>query len=368
MGGLGVHLANVLKNIDTENFSVSAITIGDTEKILENGVKIFSIEGTPSLMFTKDALSDTFILQSKYVAKALSLITAGTIQTPDIIHILDWSCAIAGEEIAAVTGAKIVFAVHLSINNYINNVHPLQQLLLDRACSEEFEACKRACKIIHVTQNYADLFPFSAFAHKTEIIHNGVNYSEFANAGTYELPGEKAVKVVYIGRITEMKNVQALWSINLPVNVDLIFIGGEQGSSSQLIADLQNFAQTDDQIHYIAGLYGQDKINAMSSADLIVMPSVHEPFGLVALEALAASQNGKTILAASFVDGLGEFLTAAAAINCGTSVTSIQNAVEAFLNLTETKKTEMRTAAMALAQAYSWGQTTSKIQNVWNNL
>lgn len=367
MGGLGVHLYNVIENINRDNFNVDVITIGDELEDF-NGITVWSIDGYPSLMKTKEALTDTFILQSRYVALALSLIKNNNIQTPDIIHALDWSVAIAAQEIARVTGAKIVFAVHLSINNYITDIHPFQKMMYDRACSEEFEACKQADAIIHVTQKYADIFPFSIFSHKTHVIHNGVNAQEYANAQEYQLPGERPRKFVYIGRIAEMKNVQTLFSTKIPEDADLIFIGSSQGSSERLLEDLQRLADSTEYIHYIPGLYGQDKINAMSSADLIIMPSLHEPFGLVALEALAAGQNGKAILLSSFVDGLEEFLTPQAAINCGTTTWSIQEAIRVYSEMSEEDKTEMRTQGILLANQYSWLSCTQKIENVWNGI
>lgn len=367
MGGLGVHLYNVVTNIDATINNVTVITVGDQQERINN-INIYSIEGFPSLMATKEALTDTFILQSRYVALALSLIADNSINKPDVLHVLDWSVAVAAQEIARVTGAKIVFAVHLSINNYLSNIHPMQKMAYDRACAEEFEACKRADAIIHVTQRYADLFPFAIFQHKTEIIHNGVNAQEFANAESYILPGNRPRKFVYIGRIAEMKNVQTLWTTPMPGDVDLIFIGGEQGSSQKLIADLQTLVSTSDHIHYIPGLYGQEKVNAMCSADVIIMPSTHEPFGLVALEALAAGQGGKTILMSSFVDGLGEFLTEDVAISCGTSIWSIQEAIARYSLMTPAELTEMRNAGVVLSNQYSWINTTRAIEAVWAKL
>lgn len=49
------------------------------------------------------------------------------------------------------------------------------------------------------------------------------------------------------------------------------------------------------------------KVDVFANVDLIIMPSKEEPFGLVALEAMAAAQNGKTIVATSRVHGLSEF-------------------------------------------------------------
>lgn len=368
MGGLGIHLLEVLKRVDAEEYNVAAICQGSQNIILENGVKIYGVSSDARINPYRDSIQETFIIQSRFVSLALSLIAIGDIPGPDIVHIMDWSTAIAGEEIAKATNAKTVFAVHLSINNYIKEVHHAQAWNFETAKTIEFEACRKAFRVLQVSEIYAEKFPFMIYKHKTEIVPNGVDCTAFANAQPYNHVGNNPIKIVYIGRIAEMKNVQSLMSINIPSNCDLIFIGGEQGSSDMLIKDLQAKAARIDNLHYIGALYDQEKINAIAAADLVIMPSVHEPFGMVALEALAAAQNGKTILAASFVDGLGEFLNEDAAINCGVSIQSIQDSIDLFLNMSDEEKNTMRQNAVALAQAYDWQHTVTAIENVWEGL
>ena len=74
------------------------------------------------------------------------------------------------------------------------------------------------------------------------------------------------------------------------------------------------------------------------------------------------------MLAASFVDGLGEFLTEEAAINCGTSVESVQAAVAKFMAMTDEEKQAMRDAGRKLAQQYSWEACAGKIGETWNGV
>lgn len=370
MGGLGVHLNEVLKRFDTTRYNVTAICHDSADYVMQDGkVKVFGINTGMPLDMGEDSVSDTLVYQTRFVSRYMQLIQSQELQTPDLIHICDWTTAVAGEEIARISGAKIVFAVHLSINASVTEVAPLYKLSLKTAQQIEWNICRKADKILHVSQMYADQFPFMFYAHKTAVCHNGVDYQTFANADTsVELPGDKPVKILYLGRIADMKNPHSLWSIKIPENVDLVFVGGEQGSSDILLQSLRTVAENNPQVHYMGAKYGQDKVDILASADLVVMPSTHEPFGMVALEALAAGQNGKTILAASFVDGLGEFLTEESAINCGTSVESIQAAVEQFLAMTEGQKAAMRQAGCALAQQYSWEACASKIQQAWDEV
>ena len=370
MGGLGVHLCEVLKRFDTAKYNIAAICHDSKDYTLQDGkVKIYGINTGMPLDMDGDSVADTLMFQTRFVSRFSMLLEQGEIGKPDLVHICDWTTAVAGEEIARMTGAKIVFAVHLSINASVSEVSPLYELSLKTAQQIEWNICRRADKILHVSQMYAEQFPFAFYTHKTAVCHNGVDYQAFADADTaVALPGDKPVKIVFLGRIAEMKNPHSLWSIKIPENADLVFVGGTQGSSDMLIESLRTVAANNPQVHYMGAKYGQDKVDILASADLVVMPSTHEPFGMVALEALAAGQNGKTVLAASFVDGLGEFLTEESAINCGTTVTSIQAAVEQFLAMTEEQKTAMRSAGCTIARQYSWEACASKIQQAWDEV
>ncbi len=371
MGGLGVHLNEVLQRIDVSRYNVSAVCQGSQEMTLQEGkVKVFGLYPM-SRSLEEDAYINTFINQSRFVARVNELIHASKMEVPDVIHIMDWTTAIAGEELANQFNAKIVFAVHLSINNYVKRIHPIQETSYRFATDLEFNMCRKAHKIIHVTDYYANLFPFNAFAQKTTVVHNGVDYISFSDAeNNYPLPGNHKIKVLYIGRFAPMKNVETIWHCieQLP-EIDFIFVGGEDGSDKALINRLRVLdAKQDSRIYYLGAKYGKDKRSIMASADLIIMPSTHEPFGLVALEALSAGQRGKTILCSSFVDGMGEFLTEDAAINCGTTVHSIVQAVNKYLAMTTEEKESIRAKGCELAQNYTWDNCAKGIQDVWASL
>lgn len=371
MGGLGVHLNEVLQRIDASRYNVSAVCQGSQEMTLQEGkVKVFGLYPM-SRSLEEDAYINTFINQSRFVARVNELIHASEMEVPDVVHIMDWTTAIAGEELANQFNAKIVFAVHLSINNYVKRIHPIQETSYRFATDLEFNMCRKAHKIIHVTDYYANLFPFNAFAQKTTVVHNGVDYISFSDAeNNYPLPGNHKIKVLYIGRFAPMKNVETIWHCieQLP-EIDFIFVGGEDGSDKALINRLRVLdTKQDSRIYYLGAKYGKDKRSIMASADIIIMPSTHEPFGLVALEALSAGQRGKTILCSSFVDGMGEFLTEDAAINCGTTIHSIVQAVNKYLAMTTEEKESIRAKGCELAQNYTWDTCAKGIQDVWASL
>ncbi len=373
MGGLGVHVDKLLSNINAEQFNVTALCQGAADCTMPNGVKVYGVDPSFPLTSTKDSFARTFLLQSRFSALAMSLLSQRKMPKPHIVHIMDWSTAVAGLDIAAVTGAKPVFAVHLSIGNYIKSPSPMQRSNWDEAKQIEFLACQKSFRVLQVSKSYSELYPFNFFSHKTSIIPNGIDLSDFdfsiiSHLPATHLPGKSIKKILYVGRIASMKNVQTLMDINMPGGCDLIFIGGDQGSSQPLIDRLKTVCDNDPNKFYMGAVYSEEKNYLMTQADLVIVPSVHEPFGIVALEALAAAQGGRTILASSFVGGMGDFLTPDAALNCGVTKESIEDCIARFLSMTDDEKSAMRTAAVELAGRYTWQNTTNEIESVYNSI
>ena len=379
MGGLGTHLCNILKHIDQVNYNVKVICLGTSDEVITvNDIEVHHVLNQSSLAPFKDAIQNVFLMQSKIVAKFMMLEFI-----PDVIHVMDWSTGFAGEVIAKQVNAKIVFAVHLGINSQ-NNIPSVQYLNYQKACDIEVSACKNAHSIIHVSNAYANGFPFNVFEFKTNIIYNGVNMLEYQSNAIDMGIGTNPIKIVYLGRLTDSKGIISLLEANLPPLCDLIIVGGEQGSQESLVKHIKSISRALDQsdlsqdeldqenakkpIYYVGAKFGQEKADILANADLVIMPSKEEPFGLVALESMAAAQNGKTIVATSRVQGLAEFCNDTNSLFCGTSPVEIASCIDSFLALTNEQKNNIRAGAVQTAQQMTWIQTSINIQTIWGGL
>lgn len=381
MGGLGIHLNNLLKTINTSEFLVKAICFGDSDEVdYINGAEVHYVQKDfQNYSELQDAYRETFLLQTLLIDKANSLNFV-----PDIVHIMDWSTAFAGELIANKHKAKIVFAIHLGINNTVSTVPSIQYSNYQQACNIELSACKNSDVILQVSNSYANDFPFNVFNYKTEVAYNGVNFSEFKSEKKSLEIGSNPIKIAYIGRMAVNKGVIEILNARIPENCDLIFMGGEQGGSNPIVNHIKSISRkanlntltkeeidfefTKRNFYYIGPKYNQEKVDVFANVDLIIMPSKEEPFGLVALEAMAAAQNGKTIVATSRVHGLSEFCNDENSLYCGPTQSGIEAAINAYLELTEEQKQNIRTKAVETAQLFSWEKCSKKIQNVWNSL
>lgn len=157
-------------------------------------------------------------------------------------------------------------------------------------------------------------------AHKDLFLKYGMNKERvfllpmmINNQKYYPNPQEKQVKsdgnlvFLYVGRLDPEKNVDALISTFKTIvkersNIKLIIVGG--GSCEE---QLKEQAMHQQHIIFKGKLYGKDLINCYHSADILVLPSLFEPWGLVVNEALSA---GLPVICSNKV-GAGNDLVAA---------------------------------------------------------
>ena len=86
-------------------------------------VKVFGINTEMPLDVNGDSIADTLTFQTRFVSRYMQLVQSKELAVPDIVHICDWTTAVAGEEIARVSQAKIVFdeaVCEISNDNEIN--------------------------------------------------------------------------------------------------------------------------------------------------------------------------------------------------------------------------------------------------------
>ena len=157
---------------------------------------------------------------------------------------------------------------------------------------------KDAAKVVAVTPIEAEQYRNMGISeNKIEIIPNGIDLSEFENLpergefrAKYGLDKEQKI-ILYLGRIHKIKGLDLLarafaelsQSLN---NVKLVIAGSDDGylpSLKKLVADLE----ISNEVLFTGHLYGEDKVVAYVDADVFILPSTYEIFGIVVLEACA---------------------------------------------------------------------------------
>lgn len=215
------------------------------------------------------------------------------------------------------------------------------------------------------------------FPHK-KVIHlaNGVDPEGFATGdrvkfrNTYHIPSDAYV-IVTIGRIDPQKN--QIFAINLlpemiklNPNTHVVIIGPvtNENYNKKLVRKI-NEKGLESHVTVIDGLAAgsQELVDAFHGADIFLLPSIHEPFGIVILEAWAA---GLPVVA-SRVGGIPSF------VNNGEDGLLFEpndeaGFIKAFKTILESpeKARALGTAGKLKAQGqYSWDRITQILVDIY---
>ncbi len=129
---------------------------------------------------------------------------------------------------------------------------------------------------------------------KIEVVYNGIEvekFSEYSDTKVLKRNNQKIVNLLFVGRLTKEKALitllEAFKSINL-VNIKL-YIAGD----GSLKEELENFVfknNLKDQVVFLGNI-SNDKIpQLLWQADVYVMPSLFEGFGISLIEAMASGK------------------------------------------------------------------------------
>ena len=360
VGGLGVQLKHMVELLDKDfDFDI----IGQPE---DNGWPNYTSVYNPMPAVQHGSIST--------IAGQIAYFAAGVAKPkPDIVHAYDWSTYLAGAFAADHFKVPLVVTMNLSINllqqvgiTYSHDSRTVDGAWLHKThCEIELYGLRKAKVIIHVSDGYRNHFrKLENFEKKSVTVPNGIDLSEWQSLAQVKLPGKAPIKLIYIGRFALMKGILALCESRIPENIDLIFIGADNGGEAYVYQKMLEKVNKEANVHYIGPLYGQDKINAMCAADAVIMPSIHEPFGIVALEALAS----KSVLLSSFIDGMSDFLTDDIAINCGTKKETIERALLELSAMSEENKKTRIEKGLQICREYTWEKAADKVRGIYNSL
>lgn len=202
----------------------------------------------------------------------------------------------------------------------------------------------------------------SSIANKGQVIHNGIDPQRFVDKSSYVHPRPYAFA---FGRLTHKKGFDILLEAfaqarSAVQEIDLLIAGeGEEHDALALRAQQLGLQSS---IHFLGRATQAEVVRLLNGSLFVVVPSRCEPFGIAALEALAA---GKPVLATK-VGGLAEFLTE---FNDGNAITLVDPEAEKLatglrqmFELPRNHSREIRD--YQIADKYSWEHVTRRYENV----
>ncbi|HYA60772.1 MAG TPA: glycosyltransferase family 4 protein [Candidatus Acidoferrum sp.] len=214
----------------------------------------------------------------------------------------------------------------------------------------EKSTMKLADTIIAVSKNTKK--DLNRFVKNVTVIPNGVDLGLINSIK----PSEKMYDVLFVGRLIPEKNVDILLR-SMPENKSLAIIG--EGPEKEKLVSLSKELRTN--VTFKSGLPYEELIGLMKSAEVLVLPSSREGFGIVALESLASGTpvitvNSKTNAAKDLItNGKNGFIV-------NLSPKAINSAI------LKIDKPNMTKTAQDSVTDYDWNITSHKIFNVYRSL
>jgi glycogen synthase len=250
------------------------------------------------------------MMMNHYLAKRVGRLVNETGDF-DIVHVHDWLVQPSGAETKAFRRTKMISTLHSLEYRRSGGINTPESNMVD---SMEWWITFESERIIvcSASMKQDTLNRFQVPENKIRIIPIGVDSEKYMKyrpdrdriKSKYGVnQGEKLV--LFVGRLTQQKGceylIRAIPQISKQFKSALVIVG--EGSYR---GELEIMARSVDgqKIRFTGFLPDDDLSELLLCADVLVVPSLYEPFGVVALEAMAA---GLPVVASN-VDGLVEVI------------------------------------------------------------
>ncbi|MGI9014237.1 MAG: glycosyltransferase [Phycisphaerales bacterium] len=211
-------------------------------------------------------------------------LTAARTQQFDVIHAHDWLTFPAGLAVAGLTGKPLV--VHVHSTEFDRSGEHVHQRIYDI----ERRGMHGAMKVITVSQLTKNtvVYRYGIPPGKVEVVYNGVEFKP-TQPGPIGIDSQEKI-VLYFGRITMQKGpeyfIRAAQRV-LEYMDDVKFVVAGSGDMAGSMIEMAARMGIGHKVLFTGFLRGKDIERIFALADLYVMPSVSEPFGIAPLEAMS---------------------------------------------------------------------------------
>jgi glycosyltransferase involved in cell wall biosynthesis len=306
---------------------------------------------------------DLFGEVARYAAFAKQLATE---EDFDVIHAHDWLAFSAGLAAKRATGKPLVLHVHLpSVDQGGGHGYDPRVFALEKEAFENADMC------IAVSQRVKDslVHDYGVPASKVTVVYNGLDIddvSEFAKVSAERVSDLNEDPIaLFMGRLTLHKApdkfLDAAPLVLRQCPEARFIVAGSGEVEHQLIrqAAASGFAN---RVHFTGFVRDAERAKLLSGSDVLVMPSIAEPFGLVALEASASG----TPVIVSKQSGVAEVLRHALKVDFW-DTQSLANSILAVFKYQPLAQQLARAGGIE-ARAATWDHAALSCIGVYNNL
>lgn len=287
VGGLAQHVYHLSRALAKHGVEVHIVTVGGNDLVPyedREGVKVHRI--SPYSLSAPDFR--TWILHLNFSLLEYAVTLMNSLKSVDLIHAHDWLVAYAGQALKHSFQVPLVATIHATEYGRNNGLHNAnQRYISDVEWWLSYEAWRVIVCSSYMQRELQGFFQLPT--DKLTVIPNGVNIEDFTGKSNYVQGYEKFV--FFIGRLVREKGVQVLLEaapkILARMPATRFVIAGTGPYEEQLRARIRDLG-IEHRVHFAGYVNDQARNKLFRQSSVAVFPSLYEPFGIVALEAMAA--------------------------------------------------------------------------------
>lgn len=362
VGGLGRHVEALARELAAAGHEIRLITRGDAGSgadEVRDGVRVRRSAVDPiAIDFTTESLLAWALAAEHALLRAALPVVRHW--RPDVVHAHDWLVAQSAVTLSQVTGAPVVATIHATeggrgqgwLPEPLNlAIHSVERWLAHRAT--EVITCSRAMHD-EVTRL------FDVPGERVTVVPNGIDPGRWrvapgTRAAARARAGPGGPLVVFAGRLVPEKGLQTLLDC-LPVLRRTrpglrLLVAGAGGHLESLRAQARRL-RVARAVQWCGLVRAEDLAPLLAAADVAVVPSLYEPFGIVALEAAAVGTPLVVAETGGLLDLVGNAV-AAASFPAG-DATALAAAINAILADPVAAARAAERAARVIRRDYTW--------------
>ncbi len=304
VGGLAQHVNHLSKALAKHGAEVHVITVGGNDIIPyedRDGVKVHRV--APYSLPAPDFR--TWILHLNFSMLEYAVTLINSLKGVDIIHTHDWLAAYAGRAIKHSFRLPLVATIHATEYGRNNGLHnDNQRYISDVEWWLTFEAWKVIVCSLFMEHELRGFFQLPG--DKITVVPNGVNVEDFSPALRAPKPVDEKY-VFFIGRLVREKGVQVLLEAAPKILTrfpEARFIIAGTGPYEEHLRARTRALGLEHRVYFAGYIDDLTRNRLYQQSSVAVFPSLYEPFGIVALEAMAA----KTPVVVTDTGGLSEIV------------------------------------------------------------
>jgi glycosyltransferase involved in cell wall biosynthesis len=312
IGGISPHVFYLSKSLAKNGVKVHVVTCdfpGAPAREKLDGVEVYRVDSykNPSPDFA------TWVyLMNLNMQKEAAAIAARLPEKIDVFHAHDWLVATAGIGLKHVFRKPLLVTMHSTEIGRRDGLHTsTEKMISETEAWLTYEAWKVICCSQYMVSHVK--WAFGLPDDKLVMVPNGVDWQVYENTRkqdlhgfrtTFALPEEKLV--LFVGRLVYEKGahvlINAVPKILNKVNAKFVIVGS--GYMKEQLSTIVKSMGLEHKVLFTGFMDEESLLKLQCSADVSVVPSLFEPFGIVALEAMAA----KSPVVVSDTGGLGEIV------------------------------------------------------------